>query len=63
MHALETWMKPKRFVTMLLLKILNSIFQSISMGVDHKLLLQQFVIDFSLFCSKARKIDKYKDNI
>ena len=37
------------------LKILNSIFQSIIMSVDHKLLLQLFLIGFWLFCSKIGK--------
>ena len=35
-----------------LLKILNSIFQSINMDVDHKLLLHLFLIGFWLFFGK-----------
>ena len=37
-------------------EILNSILQSNNMGVDHKFLLQLFLIGFCLFCSKAGKI-------
>ena len=37
------------------LKIPNSVFQSINMGVHHKLLLQLFLIDFFLFCCKIEK--------
>ena len=37
------------------LKILNSIFQSIDMSVDHKLLLQLFLIGLWLFCKKNWK--------
>ena len=37
------------------LKILNSIFPSINMGVDHKLPLQLFLIGFCIFCSKIGK--------
>ena len=36
------------------LKILNSVFQSIDMGVDHMLLLQLFSISF------AEKLEKVK---
>ena len=35
------------------LKNLILVFQSINMAVDHKLLLQLFLIDFCLFCSKS----------
>ena len=31
------------------LKILNSVFESINMGLDHELFPQLFVIDFCLF--------------
>ena len=37
------------------LKILNSVFESINMGLDHKLFLQLFVIGFCLFCSRIGK--------
>ena len=37
------------------LKILNSIFQSINMGVDRKLRLQLFLIGFCLLCCKSGK--------
>ena len=37
------------------LKILISIFQSINMDVDHKLLLQLLLTGFYLFCSKIVK--------
>ena len=37
------------------LKLLMSIFQSINMGVDHKLLLQLHLIGFCLFYSKIGK--------
>ena len=46
-RAARIWINPERFITSLFLKILNSIFQSINMSVDHKLLVQLF-----LFCSK-----------
>ena len=36
-------------------KALISIFQTINMGVGHKLLLQLFLIGFCLFCSKIGK--------
>ena len=39
----------------LFLKILYSIFKGINMGVDHKLLLQLFLIGFCLFYSKIGK--------
>ena len=38
------------------LNILNSVFESINMGLDHKLFLQLFVIGFCLFCSRIGKI-------
>ena len=37
------------------LKILNSLFESINMGLDHKLFLQLLVIGFCLFCSRIGK--------
>ena len=37
------------------LKIFNSVFESINMGLYHKLFLQLFVIGFSLFCSETGK--------
>ena len=44
-------------------KILNSMFQSINMGVDHELLLQLFLIGFCfVFFGKLEK-DKYRDFI
>ena len=36
-------------------QILNSVFESINMGVEHKLFLQLFLIGFCLFCSRIRK--------
>ena len=44
------------------LKILNSIFQSINMDVNYKLLLQLFRIGFCLFWSKAGN-NEYRDFI
>ena len=38
-----------------LLKILKSIFQSINKGLDHKLLLNIFLIGCCLFCSESGK--------
>ena len=45
-------MKAERFVTRLLLKVLNSAFESINMGLDQKLFLQLFVIGYCLFFSR-----------
>ena len=40
---------------------LNSAFESINMGLDHKLFLQLFVIGFCLFCSRIgkRKVQRF----
>ena len=46
----ETLLSPGFF-----LKILNFVFESINMGLDHKLFLQLFVIGFCLFCSRIGK--------
>ena len=51
-RATRIWINPKRFVTSLFLKILNSIFQTINVSVHHKLLVQLFLTGFYLFCSK-----------
>ena len=51
-RATRIWINAKRFVTSLLLKILNSIFQSINASVHHKLLVQLFLTGFYPFCSK-----------
>ena len=37
------------------LKILNSVFEIIIMGWDHKLFLQLFLIGFCFFCSRTIK--------
>ena len=37
------------------LKILNSVFENINMGLDHKLFLELFLIGFCLFCSRIGK--------
>ena len=37
------------------LKIFNSFFESINIGLDHKLFFQLFVIGFCLFCSRIGK--------
>ena len=42
------------------LKILNSVFESINMGLDHKLFLQLSVIGFCFFAVELEK-DKYRD--
>ena len=39
----------------LFLRILNPVFESINMGLDHKLFLELFVIGFYLFCSRIGK--------
>ena len=45
----------------MLLKILNSVFESINMGLDHKLFLQLFVIGFCFFSAVDLDEDKYRD--
>ena len=52
---LKIYWNPKRLVTRLLPQILNSVFESIKMSLDHKLFLQLFVTGFCLFCSKIGK--------
>ena len=48
-------MKPESSSPGFFLKILNSVFESINMGLDHKLFLQLFVIGFCLFYSRIGK--------
>ena len=38
------------------LKILSSVFESINMGLDHKLFLQLFVVGIYLFCSRISSL-------
>ena len=48
-------MNRKQFVTNFFLKILDSVFESINMGLDHKFFLQLFVTGFCLFFSRIGK--------